>query len=346
MKYRILYSLLLLAGSFLLPACTDSDDEAGGSDTPPAGALPAEEFTLNTLPAEPYAEDAIRIVAADPNAQFNSLELMGDGYYLLTFDPIGYPASADEAGLAKGKRALPNGRTAIRTRGTRDENGTLTSLEDGLQYGRFTKLGNKKYGLNDGAEIDLQEATGSNGTVTYKSSDGRISTVYVHVFRPTENDATESICHTWEANEDELWLYLNGLYVAHGKQVFSNDMVHSSYKAVPGFDFTKDEFFDSFANSDDEYCYKVVFTNNSENGNGGTYICFYLDGDWQVTCWNWKDESKGTLHWYDPDDDPDKEEGYVTVRFAGNQMRVYEDYSFDEDGEGWRLVAVSTMTNR
>lgn len=226
MKYRILYPLLLLAGSFLLPACSD-DDEIGGSDTPPEGALPSEEFTPNTLPAEPYAEDAIRIVAEDKDAPFYSLELMGDGYYLLTFEPYNYPAYAGEAGPAKGERALLKGRTAIRTRSTRDENGTLTSLEAGLQYGRFTKLGNKKYGLSNGTEIDLQSATGSNGAVTYKGFDGRISTVYVNVFRPIENDATESICHTWECNNFELWLYLNGLYIAHGKQVFSNGMVHS-----------------------------------------------------------------------------------------------------------------------
>lgn len=339
MKYKIFYPLLLLAGCFLLPACTDSEDENGGNDTPPAGALPSEEFTFNTLPDEPYAADAIRIEANDYDAPFLSLELMGDGYYLLTFDPYSTPFYASEAGQAKGKGALRKGRTAIRTRGTRDENGTITSVEGGVQYGPFTKLSDNKYRLSNGIEIDLQGATGSNGTVTYKGVDGRISTVYVDVFKPTVTDATKSICHTWECNNFELWLYFNGLYIAHGKQVFSNGRVNSYYKPISGFDYTKDEFFYEFANSDDEYCYKVVFTSTGKNGNGGTYLCFYLDGDVQETNWQWDDEKQGTLHWYDEYDD-----AHCTVRFAGNQMRIYEDYTATEDGENLRLVAVNTLT--
>ncbi len=336
MKYRILYSLLLLAGSFLLPACTDSDDEAGGSDTPPAGALPAEEFTLNTLPAEPYAEDAIRIVAADPNAQFNSLELMGDGYYLLTFDPIGYPASADEAGPGKGKRSLPNGRTAIRTRGTRDENGTIL-LPNG-EYGRFTKLGDKKYGLSDGSEIDMQSASGSNGTVTYKNQVGMISTVYVDVSEPIVTDATESLCRAWEHNSYELWAYWNGTYIAHGKQTLNNGKVNTEFKAI-GEDLLGISQ-DNFLPADEYYCYKVVFSK------AGTYICFYLGGLVNIKRWSWKDEEQGTLYFnHSMDDFTYVGDEYCTIRFAGNQMRFYEDYSDNEDEEdSRRIVAVTTLT--
>ncbi len=339
MKYKILYPLLLLAGCFMMPACTDSDDEIGGNDTPPAGALPSEEFVLNTLPDEPYAEDAIRIVANGNDATFKSLELIGDGSYLLTFDPYSTPFYASEAGQAKGKGALSKSRTAIRTRGTRDENGTITSIENGLMYGRFTKLAEKKYRLSDGTEIDLRSASGSNGTVTYKRADGHISTVYVNVLKPTVTDATKSICHTWGCNTDEYWLYLNGLYIAHAKQVYSNGRVDSYYKTVSGGP-TKDEFFEEFANPDNEYCYKVVFTSIDENRNGGTYLCFYLDGDLQVTNWQWDDERQGTLHWYDEWDS-----AYCTVRFAGNQMRVYEEYSGpDYDGNNMHLVGVNTLT--
>ncbi len=343
MKYKILYPLLLLAGCFMMPACTE--DENSGNDTPPAGALPSEEFVLNTLPDEPYAEDAILIENYEykTNDPFYSLELMGDGYYLLlTKDPISTSSYASEAGQAKGKGALSKNRKAIRTRGTRDENGTIETL-DGFVYGRFTKLADKKYRLSDGSEIDLQSASGSNKTATYKEQDGHISTVYVNLSKPTVTDATKSICHTWECNDFEYWLYSNGLYIAHFKQVFSNGRVDSYYKAVSGGP-TKDEFIDSFADRDDECCYKVVFT--STDGNGGTYLCFYLDNEVDVCRWEWIDEKQGTLYWYDPYHPEDGvDEGHNTVRFAGNQMRIYGDGSeFDEGGNNVRLVGVNTLT--
>lgn len=334
MKYRILYTLLFLACTFMMPACTDNSDE-GGNDTPPAGALPSDEFDLNTLPDEPYAEDAIRIVAEGDNAPFISLELIGDGYYLLTFEPYSDPSYFSETGRAQRKGALRKSHTAIRTRGTWDENGTLTSIEEGLQYGRFKRLGDKKYALSNGVEIDLQNASGSNGTVTYKSSvDGRISTVHINVFKPTVTNATKSLCHSWENNNFEFWAYWNGVYMAHGKQAYNDGKVESYFEAVPGLGLSQDDF-----SAPEEYCYKSVFTNSSENNNGGTYICFYLDGDWQVTNWDWEDEKRGTLHWYDEYDD-----AHCTIRFAGNQMRVYEDYSYYEESEEIRFVAVTTLT--
>ncbi len=328
MKYKFLYPLLFLACNLVMPACTDSDDENGGNDNPPAGALPSDEFVLNTLPAEPYAEDAIRLVAETSDAPFYSLELMGDGYYLLAaYNSYANPSYAGEAGQAHAKRALHKNRTAVRTRSTRDENGTITT-PDGLVYGRYTKIGDKKYRLSDGVEIALQNASGSNGSVVYKDSDGRISTVYVDVFKSAVTGATESICRAWECNSFEMWIYWNRKYLAHGKQVYKEGKVDSYFKAVGNY-VEKDEFMDS----DDEYCYKIVFT--PEN----TYICFFLDGEVNVTWWKWTDEAQGTLYWYDAYDD-----GHCTVRFAGNQMRVYEDYTENEEGEDLRLVAVSTLT--
>ena len=84
MKFKIIYSILFVFSGVVMPACSDSDDEISGNDTPPAGALPSAEFEPNSLPDEPYAEDAIRIVAEEEYAPFYALELMPDGNYLLT----------------------------------------------------------------------------------------------------------------------------------------------------------------------------------------------------------------------------------------------------------------------
>lgn len=68
---------------------------------------------------------------------------------------------------------------------------------------------------------------------------------------------------------------------------------------------------------------------------------------YDVSLWQWTDEEQGTLHYEDvagSDDYDDEWDGYVTIRFAGRQMRVYEDYTeVDEDGTG-RIVMVTTLT--
>ena len=85
-KFKIVCPLLFIALGIVMPACTDSDDEIGGNDTPPAGALPSAGFEPNNLPDEPYAEDAVLIVAEERYAPFHTLELMPDGSYLLTYN--------------------------------------------------------------------------------------------------------------------------------------------------------------------------------------------------------------------------------------------------------------------
>ena len=69
-KFKIVCPLLFIALGIVMPACTDSDDEIGGNDTPPAGALPSAGFEPNNLPDEPYAEDAVLIVAEERYAPF------------------------------------------------------------------------------------------------------------------------------------------------------------------------------------------------------------------------------------------------------------------------------------
>ena len=101
-KFKIVCPLLFIALGIVMPACTDSDDEIGGNDTPPAGALPSAGFEPNNLPDEPYAEDAVLIVAEERYAPFHTLELMPDGSYLLTYNSYVHTSSVRVAANAGG----------------------------------------------------------------------------------------------------------------------------------------------------------------------------------------------------------------------------------------------------
>lgn len=339
MKSQTIYQSLLVAAALLMSACTTDPEEIfSGNDAPPAGATPSAEFTENNLSDEPYAEDAIRIVATDAYAPFYAIELMPDGHYLLnTYRPYNsYAASVRVTAQADGGFAISKRRKdkTTRTGSFEDENGTVT-LSNGAYYGEFTKLGDKQYRLSNGDEIDLTEATGSDQKVTYRGLDGRVSNVYVSTTEPIGDFGTKSLCRTWNYNSFELWAYWNGHYIVHGKQTLTNGVVNTEFNVMGDDSYEKDDYLDD----DDEFCYKVIFTS------AGTYICFYINGDVEVSRWRWTEMAQGTLYYnHSETDDFYEGDGYVTVRFAGKQMRVYEDYTDSEDGENERIVIVNTLT--
>lgn len=334
MKFKNIYHILFAVSILAMSACTESDDEPV-NDTPPEGALPSAEFTPNNLPDEPYAEDAIRIVATNEDAPFYAIELMPDGHYLLsTSRPYDYrTASVHVASKADGGFSISKKRKnkTSRARSVEDNNGTL-ELPNGEYYGEFTKLGDKKYRLSNGDEIDLKDVTGSDKKVSYRRMDGWVSNVYVFVSEPIMESRTKSLCRAWDYNSFELWAYWNNKYIFHGKQTLNNGVVDSYFKVIGGGLFEQEDFID------DEFCYKIIFTSV------GTYICFYLDGDVDVSQWDWKDEWQGTLYYDHSTGDVYEGDGFVTVRFAGNQMRIYEDYTDSEKDENIRMVIVNTLT--
>ena len=149
----------------------------------------------------------------------------------------------------------------------------------------------------------------------------------------------KSLCRTWNTNSFELWAYWNGKYIAHGKQTYEDGKLTVSFKAIGDelLDITEEDYL----GEESDFCHKVVFTT------AGTYLCFYLNGDVEVSRWKWMDRSQGTLYYDHSTDGYYEGDGYVTVRFAGNQMRVYEDYSNTEDEDDddlERLVIVNTFT--
>lgn len=342
MKYKSF--ITFIAASLITSACTNPEEIISGNDTPPKGALPSAEFTLNSLPDGPYAEDAIRIEATSEDAPFYSIELIPDGHYLLSTHRPNYSQAATVGVTTNAKGGFTITKKhkdcSARTRSVEDNNGT-TYLPNGDYYGEFIKIGDKKYRLSNGVEIDLMGVTDSDKKVTFKNADGSVSNVYVNVSESVSDDATESLCHTWNCDSFELWAYMNGLYIAHGKQTLKNGMVETYFKSIESDFFEEEDLKYDLLGEDSDYCHTVIFTSK------GTYICLYMDGEAEVARWQWVDDDKGIFHYEDYEYNEcydDEWDGYVTTRFAGNQMRIYEDYTDSEDGVDSRIVAVNTFT--
>ena len=346
MKRNFLYSCLIALASIGFVACDSNDDEKEAKV--PSGATPTQEFTFGDCEDEAHAEDAMKLNVESRDGyttqDFTSIEFFGDGHYLIT-TPLAHLAPERTVSVAReadGSTAIfkKHATKHLKTRAT-DNNGTMDIDNGKYQYGTYTRVNAHTYRLSDNSVIEfLDDVKEGNGQVTYTSRDGTQSNVHVN-FATQDKSATpnRSLCRSWNCDSFEIWAYMNGAYMAHGKQWMENGRVHHNTKLSPSakkWGIEEDDFFDP----DTEYCYRMIFSPS------GTYVCFYMDGDVEVACWEWSNQNDGIMHYWDPYDHEAEDDwsGDVTVRFKGKQMRIYEDYSETEEIMTIHTIVVNTLT--
>lgn len=344
MRRNFLYACLIALASVGFTACESDENGEYGDEKIPEGALPTTEFTLGNLDDEPYAEDAIKVEVQstlEGNPEFSSIELFGDGHYLMSGANYNHAPQK----TVKVEREADGSVSVFKKRGTKrmatraNEDGTIIFDNGSYSYGTYTREQKGVYRFNNGALLDLRKLQEGSSEVVYTNSDGSKSTVYVNYNVDEKPLEMRSICRSWRMNSFETWHYLNGAYIAHGKQWITNGVVSHNIDLSPAaqkWDYDKDDVLPA---EDYEFCKRVIFSSS-------TYLCFYVDGTAEVSGWDWRDRSNGTLYYYDlfDQDNTEKWDGYVTVRFKGSQMRVYEDYSEPEGGMKFRMINVSTLT--
>ena len=338
MRRNFLYACLIALASVGFTACESDENGEYGDEKIPEGALPTTEFTPGNFEDEPYAEDAIKVEVQstlEGNPEFSSIELFGDGHYLMS----GARSNHAPQKTVKAKREADGSVSVFKKRGTKrmatraNEDGTIIFDNGSYTYGTYTREQKGVYRFNNGALLDLRKLQEGSSEVVYTNSDGSKSTVYVSYNVDEKPLEMRSICRSWRMNSFETWHYFNGAYIAHGKQWIENGVVSHNVEfssAAGKWDYDKDDVLDE----DYEFCKRIIFSSS-------TYLCFYVDGTAEVSGWDWRDRSNGTLYYYDLFD---QDNGYVTVRFKGSQMRVYEDYSDSEDGMSFRMICVNTLT--
>lgn len=343
MKRNFLYACLIALASVGFTACESDENGEYGEEKIPEGALPTTEFTPGNFEDEPYAEDAIKVEVQstlEGNPEFSSIELFGDGHYLMS----GARSNHAPQKTVKAKREADGSISVFKKRGTKrmatraNEDGTIIFENGSYSYGTYTREQKGVYRFNNGALLDLRKLQEGSSEVVYTNSDGSKSTVYVNYNVDEKPLEMRSICRSWRMNSFETWHYFNGAYIAHGKQWIENGVVSHNVEfssAAGKWDYDKDDVLDE----DSEFCKRIIFSSS-------TYLCFYVDGTAEVSGWDWRDRSNGTLYYYDlfDQDNTEKWDGYVTVRFKGSQMRVYEDYSDSKDGMSFRMICVNTLT--
>lgn len=303
MKY--LYSLMLVAASLTFVACDDDDNNE--SNSLPNGALPSEEFTLGNFGDDTYAESIMIESEDEKNAPFISLELLGDGHYLLHSYNTKYAPT-------KSRRLKKTPLSPYATYST-----------NGYEYGQYTKNGNV-YTLGNGWKVDISEI---NSRLIKYISDTGFTETFAGGIKETENNIeTNTLCRPWLMKTTEEWGFMNNIYVAYIKWYKEDGEWKNTFKAIAGLD--DNDFLEK-----DDIMERIMFSQN------GTYLCQYTDGEIDLGTWNWVSRSEGIYHyqWIDDTDNND-----VTVRFKGKQMRMYEDGYEHESGMTEHLHVVYTLT--
>lgn len=240
MKRNFLYSCLIALASIGFVACDSNDDEKEAKV--PSGATPTQEFTFGDCEDEAHAEDAMKLNVESwdgyTTQDFTSIEFFGDGHYLIT-TPLAHLAPERTVSVAReadGSTAIfkKHATKHLKTRAT-DNNGTMDIDNGKYQYGTYTRVNAHTYRLSDNSVIEfLDDVKEGNGQVTYTSRDGTQSNVHVN-FATQDKSATpnRSLCRSWNCDSFEMWAYMNGAYMAHGKQWMENGRVHHNTKLSP-----------------------------------------------------------------------------------------------------------------
>lgn len=252
-----------------------SDELIKDSDLP-KGILPTNEMTYGNAKDEKYAEHAVKFTfTRSDNFSYSSIELLGDGTFLL----LEYPSKAGY---------------------------------DGYIAGGYTVEAKGRYSLEDFGTLQIEENGDSYNLVFDNLNGNRISTVYAVKEQAQTDNATKSLCRTWQIQTTEEWMYL-------GSSLLINTKYHGGdepyFEGVVGVDDEEMQY------NIDAMCKTMRFTPY------GTYYCTYNNGTERISTWKWGDAEKGILFfdW----EYGEQDEGYVTVRFAGSQLRTYEDYIFN-----------------
>lgn len=328
MRRHIIYSFIIMLASLGFVAC-DSDDNQNQA-TYPDGAKPPTEFTLGNNDDEQNAKDAVKLDVktwgdGKSDQEFSSVELFADGHFLLTTPKAGKATKRTER---------------LTTRAT-DIGGTI-EIENGMYiYGTYTREKDGAYKLSNQTTIRIKD-NGVTGvtTITYTNRHGVDITVVVSIdFKYKPDPAVRQLCRSWRMDSSETWFCADDVCFAHAKQWLKLGRVYQDATISPegkkwGFD--EDDILDDKG----DYCYRFILSPC------GTYMSFYMDGDVEIGRWEWKDMQNGILRCWEPMEYGDDDYADVTVRFDGKQMRLYQDYTDEEDGKRFRVFGVSTFSAR
>ena len=326
--------------AFSLAAC-GSDDEAPfnpvpGPTTPPSGPT---EFVpeANAQQAAKYNITGDFSSAATNGKAIESIELLGDGSYIVTYAGANNYTQKKEAPVKVGGK-----KDILRLLKSRKHASRSYGYDGFHDYGKYTIEADGSIVLN-GMDLEMKIGEGAS-TITFEDkTTGRTSTVAARKEQTATGVNSQKLCRTWLQESIEFWASENGVNVVH----LSYNVLTDSLKA---FDIHPSLAADSVTADDFMWDLETEFADEITFSPSGTYSVLYRNGVREYSTWQWEDESRGILFYdWDEDDDAEDSAGFLNVTFSGTRAYIVEDYTYEERDEDdgrvykYRMVGHTTL---
>ena len=148
----------------------------------PKEAKPSKEFTPGNAAEEEYAAHAVKYVIAGNDSPYESIELFGDGTYLIV------------------KSGAEFSRTRVES--------------DYFIEGGYVMKEEGHYTLEDFGTLKVEEKEGEYNLTFDNTYGNRTSTVFASKEPVLTDEMTESLCRTWDVSGIDQWMYLGALKLA------------------------------------------------------------------------------------------------------------------------------------
>lgn len=186
---KLLASFLLI---FTLTSCDilDIKDDIKNLLIPDA-AKPSKELTLGNATTEEFASHAVKYEISDNEFPYESIELLGDGTYILA-------------------------KKGASSRMTRTE-------DEYVIMGGYVMNEDGNYSLEDFGTLKVEEEEGKYNLTFDNTYGNRISTVFAEKSPVLTDDVTKSLCRTWNIDGIDQWMYLGVLKLGEFSYVGGSD---------------------------------------------------------------------------------------------------------------------------
>ena len=213
MKRNFIYSFFIALACLGFVAC-DSDDNDQTKNLPER-SKPSTKFTVGNCEDEQNAKDAIKLDVktwddGKTDKEFVSVELFGDGHFLIT-TPNALTAQKRAAdGPRKAASILKRSNKSPLLARVGENNGT-DDIDNGLYiYGTYTRVKDGVYKLSNNTMIEIKDgAVKGTATVTYTNRYGVSITIVVSIDYNYQQDAAmRQLCRSWKFNKTFCYLFV------------------------------------------------------------------------------------------------------------------------------------------
>lgn len=289
--------ILALAGMVMFSACSSDDDD-----------------NKTNLKTPKYESISAKYEITEQGSNIQSLELTASGNFIIIKKSTSYYAP-ERRGIAQ--NIFMNRINATRAHSYRD-----------IIYGKFVKLGNDKYELEDWGTVTITKSEDNyvNLSITYENGQNEVLGARKEE-QYKSSSATDNLCRSWNISEITLSTEMNGKKfektAKHNnmKELFTSYMNWMIKNFAGNIEVPKNEIAEMIDEYVEEYNeskpLSVIFTKS------GSYMVHYNNDMMGIATWKWENKDENVIR-YSWDHSNINNGGLCDISYSGNMLLIKE----------------------